>query len=322
MAETDPELMQCMEVWGGNQPVDSAVTMAGLDAWVFSKPYGDAAGGGDVYYVSSCATGRITRLLVADVAGHGASVGELAASLRGLMRRYVNQLDQTRFVRLMNNQFTVLSKSGVFATAVVTTYFASSNHLSLCNAGHPPPIMYTAASRTWNFLHRAPLEGSAPSDLPLGIEDVFDYTEFEVRLRKGDMVLCYTDSLTEARFPNGELLGMQGLLEVVQALDASHPRTLIASLLAAIIARTGDMGLKSDDITALLFRAKADRARTSFLMRLGGPFRLAGAIVRSFFPGGEPIPWPDFNLPNLGGAIFHPLGNLWGKRDIKHSSRL
>jgi sigma-B regulation protein RsbU (phosphoserine phosphatase) len=315
MAEA--ELMQCMEVWGGNQPVDSAVTMAGLDAWVFSKPYGDADGGGDVYYVSSCATGRITRLLVADVAGHGTSVGELAGTLRGLMRRHVNQLNQTRFVRLMNEQFTALSENGIFATAIVTTFFAANNHLSLCNAGHPPPLLYTAATRRWDLLQGERNEGTSPSDLPLGIEDVFDYTEFEVRLRKGDMVLCYTDSLTEARFPSGELLGTEGLLNIVRSLDLSVPRTFIPSLLAAIIARTGDRGLASDDITALLFRAKANRANSSFLTRLGGPFRLLGSIVRGVLPGGEPIPWPDFHPANMGGAVFRPLGSLWSGRGAK-----
>jgi len=315
MAES--ELMQCMEVWGGNQPVDSAVSMAGLDAWVFSKPYGDADGGGDVYYVSSCATGRITRLLVADVAGHGASVGALAAGLRGLMRRHVNQLNQTRFVRLMNQQFTELSQSGIFATAVVTTYFATNNHLSLCNAGHPPPLLYSAATGRWNFLQCPRDDGPSPHDLPLGIEDVFDYTEFEVRLRKGDMVLCYTDSLIEARFPSGELLGTEGLLQIVQSIALSDPPKFIPALLAAIIARTGDRGLASDDITALLFRAKADRANTSFITRLGGPFRLLGGIVRGVLPGGEPIPWPDLSLANMGGAVFRPLGNLWSGRDGK-----
>src|SRR5688500_12623820 len=44
------QVMQCMEVWGGNQAVETSVTMAGLDAWVYSRPYGgDAAGGGDVH---------------------------------------------------------------------------------------------------------------------------------------------------------------------------------------------------------------------------------------------------------------------------------
>src|SRR5947209_7028977 len=104
-AGNPPQLMQCMEVWGGSKTVDTGVAMAGLDAWVYSKPYGQSAEGGDVYYVSSCATGRITRLLVADVAGHGSAVCDVAASLRDLMRRYVNYLDQGRFVQSMNQQF-------------------------------------------------------------------------------------------------------------------------------------------------------------------------------------------------------------------------
>src|SRR5687768_8056732 len=82
------QLMQCMEVWGGSDIVEKTVAMPGLDAWVYCKPYRDAVGGGDVYYVSSCATGRITRLLVADVSGHGDAVRETAIALRGMMRRY------------------------------------------------------------------------------------------------------------------------------------------------------------------------------------------------------------------------------------------
>ena len=78
------------------------VAFGGLDAWVYSKPYGGAQQGGDIYYASSCATGRITRLLLADVSGHGQKVAATAADLRTLMRRFVNRLDQTEFVRLLN----------------------------------------------------------------------------------------------------------------------------------------------------------------------------------------------------------------------------
>src|SRR5947207_6261968 len=120
--DMDDHHMQCMEVWGGNQLADSGVVMAGLDAWVYSKPFGQADGGGDVYYVSSCATGRITRLLVADVSGHGNAVGDVAVQLRTLMRKFVNFLDQTRFVRSMNQQFVSNATNGCFATAVVTTF--------------------------------------------------------------------------------------------------------------------------------------------------------------------------------------------------------
>src|SRR6187402_1776010 len=75
-AEHAGHVMQCMEVWGGNQAFDSSLALPGLDAWVYSRPYGQSAIGGDVYYVSSCATGRIMRLLLADVSGHGAVVSE------------------------------------------------------------------------------------------------------------------------------------------------------------------------------------------------------------------------------------------------------
>src|SRR6266436_9314302 len=104
--------MQCMEVWGGSQLTSAGVEMGGLDAWVYSKPFGEAQRGGDVYYASSCATGRITRLLLADVAGHGNTVASTAANLRTLMRRFVNRLDQTEFVRLLNQQFAALSEAG------------------------------------------------------------------------------------------------------------------------------------------------------------------------------------------------------------------
>src|SRR5258708_24104400 len=87
--------MSCMEVWGGSQLTTRRVEMGGLDAWVYSKPFGEAQRGGDVYYASSCATGRITRLLLADVSGHGTSVASTAANLRTLMRRVVKRLDPT-----------------------------------------------------------------------------------------------------------------------------------------------------------------------------------------------------------------------------------
>src|SRR5829696_8466860 len=121
-ADDASHLMQCMEVWGGNQTADSAVVMAGLDAWVYSKPFEGAPAGGDVYYVSSCATGRITRLLVADVSGHGAAVCDVAGQLRGLMRQHVNRIDASSFVRSMNQQFAQLATSSCFATAVVATF--------------------------------------------------------------------------------------------------------------------------------------------------------------------------------------------------------
>jgi serine phosphatase RsbU (regulator of sigma subunit) len=290
-----------MEVWGGNQLADSGVVMAGLDAWVYSKPYGGAEGGGDVYYVSSCATGRIVRLLVADVSGHGAKVAQVATGLRSLMRKHVNQIDQTRFVRSMNEQFQTLASFGSFATAVVTTFFAPTNHLSLCNAGHPPPLIYRAATRTWDFLeHKATIESTEPGNVPLGILDLTQYDQFDVKLKVGDLVLCYTDSLIEARDAAGEMLGTQGLLELVRTTDTTDPTRLTAQILAKVEARCGQQ-LCDDDVTVLLFRPNGLAPNTPIKERLLAPFR----ILRSFA-------FPDLKLANIGGAVIPALNWLWG----------
>src|SRR5262245_16992854 len=102
MVSPVPHTMQCMEVWGGNHAVDQGVIMPGLDVWVFAQPHEGGEFGGDVHYVSSCGTGRISRLVVADVSGHGAKVADVARGLRTLMRKFVNYLDQTRFVEALN----------------------------------------------------------------------------------------------------------------------------------------------------------------------------------------------------------------------------
>src|SRR3954452_20288679 len=190
-----PQVMQCMEVWGGNALAESSVSIPGLDAWVYCKPYENSEAGGDVYYVSSCATGRITRLLLADVSGHGAAVRDIATGLRTLMRRHVNCLDQCQFVRSMNRQFTDVGKASSFATAVVTTFFAPTNALTLCSAGHPAPLLYRASSREWSLLDSRAIRGSSGGDvvvsnIPLGIDDA-DYEQFAVQLEVNDLVLCY-----------------------------------------------------------------------------------------------------------------------------------
>ena len=76
---TDPQNLHCMEIWGGIEPVESAVKTPGLDLWVFSQPFEGDEQGGDVYYVTLCGGGLITRIVVADVSGHGSTVAEFSS---------------------------------------------------------------------------------------------------------------------------------------------------------------------------------------------------------------------------------------------------
>ena len=311
MSSAPAQLMQCMEVWGGNRLVDAGVEMKGLDAWVHCRPWKDAEGGGDVYYVSSCATGRITRLLLADVSGHGSAVSEIAIALRALMRKYVNFLDQTQLVQSLNTQFSALSEHGCFATALALTFFGPTRHLMLCNAGHPPPLLYRSRQRQWDVLN----PGEAGANFPWGIVDGCDYDQLQLPLDVNDLLLCYTDSLPEARLSNGEQLGTEGLATIVRTLDPAVPAQLIPSLLAAI----ASAGYQTDDdVTVLVVRPSTTPVGGS----VWAPAVMLGQLARSAFRSfrsGHWIPRPDLSLANLGGMIFPRLNARWGRpstRDI------
>lgn len=303
----DTTHMTCMEVWGGNQIADSFVTMAGLDAWVYAKPFANSAAGGDVYYVSSCATGRITRLLLADVSGHGSKVAETANSLRTLMRKYVNFIDQTRFVRSMNRQFTQASTNGSFATAVVATFFSPNCYLTLCNAGHPPPLIYRQKTGTWDLLRTTGEETGAVTDIPLGILDLADYHSHELRLDVGDLVLCYTDSLVESKDEMGELIGSARLLEMVRGLQVAEPSQIVPELLSRI-ARLRAGNLEHDDVTAMLFRLNGTGKDYPFSERALAPYRIVKAFLKH-----RVFARPDFRLATIGGALIPALNRFWGR---------
>lgn len=317
----ETQLMQCMEIWGGNHPTESSVTMAGLEAWVYSKPFGQSDGGGDVYYLSSCATGRITRLLLADVSGHGQVVAQTAAELRQLMRRYVNYIDQTAFVRSMNREFTELSEDGCFATAIVSTFFAPTNDLTLCIAGHPPPLIYRIRERCWSVLHGGKAASVREGNIPLGIEDVADWIQFGVRVEVGDLVLCYTDSLIESRDASGQMLGVRGLLEIASSIDPGDGKSVVRRLLSQIETRFQG-NLAGDDVTVLLFRPNGLSPTVPLRDKVLAPIRVMGGVVRSLLPGGGPAPWPELSLPAIGGAMLRVLNRGWTRRNRATSMTL
>ncbi len=305
--------MQCMEVWGGNQAADSGVIMPGLDAWVACRPYRDESAGGDLHYVSSCATGRITRVLVADVSGHGTAVAGIAVKLRTLMRRYVNYIDQSRFVRGLNAEFTTLADAGCFATAVAVTYWAPTRYVVICNAGHPRPLRYDGRARAWQALDPRDrgAENAELTNLPLGITDAAGYDQFSLRLQRDDLLLLYTDSLVEARDPSGALLGERGLLQVLSRLDPREPRTLVPALIDAIRAHGGGE-LPEDDVTVMLLRPNTLAQRRSIREWVATVGRYARALLRSIRRRDEPFPWPEPTLANIGGALADRLNRRVG----------
>jgi serine phosphatase RsbU (regulator of sigma subunit) len=250
--------------------------------------------------------------LLADVAGHGNTVAATAADLRMLMRRFVNRLDQAEFVRLLNREFGALPKEGAFATAIVTTFFEPTRRLTVCNAGHPRPLLYRASRRQWDVLgdHDETAGQSAPGNIPLGLFDVSKYEQLDIELEAGDCVLSYTDALSESNGGDGEMLGEAGLLTLARQLGDVEPRNLIETLLGKIAERHPE-NLSGDDVTVLVVRANGRKLRYSLGEKLQALIRFLGSLIRAIDPRAERPPFPDANLANIGGAIIPALGRRW-----------
>ncbi len=255
----DKRKLTCMEIMGGNKAYDGAVSVPGIDAWIYSKPFGGDEAGGDIHYLSVCGGSKITRLAVADVSGHGGSVGELASQLRNFMRRYINRANQTRIVRHLNRSFLRQADGTHFATAIVATYFAPSEDLIICNAGHPPPLLYRAAKETWHELNpNEPETSGSAANLPLGIISETKFYQYAVKLEVDDLVLFYTDGLPETTDADGKQLGQAGLMNLVAEIDVDEHETFVASLRGRLAEFRGGVD-EGDDVTAILIRHNAAR---------------------------------------------------------------
>jgi hypothetical protein len=79
-----------------------------------------------------------------------------------------------------------------------------------------------------------------------------DYTQFAVRLEKGDLVVIYTDALIEPRGPSGRGLGKSGLLELVRTLDVDPSESFHHRLLAAVATRHGRAPTQDDETLLVL----------------------------------------------------------------------
>lgn len=306
MAAEQGERMQCMEVWGGNEPAERGVVMAGLDAAVFSAPVGQSGSGGDIHYLSSCATGRITRILIADVSGHGESVADIARELRNLMRRFINYVDPTRMIRGLNEAFSSIDSRGLFATAIVATYWAPTRSLVVSNAGHPRPLWYRAKRREWTWLSPEALPAGADDsgvfDIPLGIDAEGKYSKFGVRLSPGDVVLLYTDALIEASDADGRMLGEAGLLEIVRSLETMEGPELVRRVLGAVADHRGGAPA-NDDTTVLALTPNNAAPRPSVWLGLLGAARIIRSSIRTVLGGSGALPLPQPSASVIGGAM-------------------
>jgi phosphoserine phosphatase RsbU/P len=245
--------LECLEAWGGNRRVNHSVELPGLVGWVYSDPVGLAGLGGDVHYISVCSSGTISRFALADVSGHGQSSSIVAQLLLELILKHINTLDQSELMRELNESLRNEGEREQYATLVLFAYCRSTRELVFTYAGHPPALWYQAKTRTWEWLDPATTFARSIEGLPLGLIPGTEYVQVAVQLNRNDVVILYTDGISDARDPAGKMLGRDGLMQIVRNLPVESPTLMADRLLAAMQNFRGNAA-RDDDQSFFILR--------------------------------------------------------------------
>ena len=141
-----------------------------------------------------------------------------------------------------------------FATAFLASFYTGSGELLFTNAGQVPPLWYRAAKREWSFLDDATPYSKEILDLPLGMIAGTSYRQTGVQLEAGDLLLLYTDGVSESCDETGEQLSQEGLLSIARSLPTDSAQSAGRGLLAAVEQFRGAAPAADDETVVALER--------------------------------------------------------------------
>jgi sigma-B regulation protein RsbU (phosphoserine phosphatase) len=231
--------------------------------------------GGDFYDVIPLSGGRVG-VLVADVSDKGVPAALYMALARTLLRahslsarpQYLSDaLESAQVRRLMrsgslgalaalgavrqtNDYLTEHhSESCMFVTLFYAVYDPQSRLLTYVNAGHNPPLLYNAITGEQDWLR--------PTDMIVGVMPGRPYEAQERRLSPGDVLVLYTDGVTEAFNTDHEMFETERLVEAVCTHATASAQEVVEAIEAAVTAFAGQAP-QSDDLTLLVMRCLSD----------------------------------------------------------------
>lgn len=208
----------------------------------------EARVGGDLYEVLATPYG--TRLIVGDVRGKGLSAIETAADVLGTFREAAQVEPELRTVARRLDATVLRRRSGEeFVTAVLLGVPEAGGPTELVNCGHLPPLLWRAGVVS-------EVETPVP-DPPLALRDLAagPYHFLHFAFAPGDLLVLYTDGVTEARDASGRFYP---LAERLATMPELAPDPLVDRLVADLRAYTG--GALSDDAALLVVRRERRRS--------------------------------------------------------------
>ncbi|MFA4878333.1 MAG: SpoIIE family protein phosphatase [Methanoregula sp.] len=185
-------------------------------------------------------------LIVADVSGKGVPAALFMALSRIVVR--VNALwhrDPAKAIFDSNNIIAQDSKSGMFVTLFFGTLKEKDRTLTYVNAGHNPPVLFRSRDGT--------IEDLMPTGIVLGAVENREYYSESVTISPDDVLVMYTDGVTESINAQEELFGEERLYAILRENSTLPAREIIDRILSGIVEFTGDMP-QFDDITLLVIK--------------------------------------------------------------------
>ena len=213
-----------------------------------SSLYCDETGGDYYDYVAlPCLGPDVYAILVGDVSGHGISSALLMAGVRAYLRGRVTQAGSVAQIvtdvnRLVSADTT---ETHQFMTLFVLAIEARTGWITWVRAGHDPVLMYSPDKD-----HFDKLKGQG---LPLGVEENWQYLEYQTTLRPGQILVLTTDGVWETRDRKGEMFGRKRFKEIVRRHAGSGAEGIRLAIIDAVSAFRGE-AQQEDDVTLVVLK--------------------------------------------------------------------
>jgi sigma-B regulation protein RsbU (phosphoserine phosphatase) len=200
--------------------------------------------GGDFYDVLPLRDGRVI-IALGDVAGKGSPAALLMALLLAVLRTLVDEeLDAPALVERLNVQICRHSPMSRFITLFYAVYSPSSGAMTYVNAGQNPPLIRRRDGR---------YERLGSTGVALGMFDGSTFGSVDTVLDSGEMLVLYSDGITEAEDPKERPFEESGLELVIERFATQGPAEIGTQVLKAVEAHASQSRFV-DDLTILILK--------------------------------------------------------------------
>ena len=200
--------------------------------------------GGDCYDFVPLPDNRLA-VTVADASGKGLAAALMISNVQSSLRTaaLLKGSDGAAVLGAVNRQVHASALADRYATLFYGVLDRSTRRLHYVNAGHNPPMVIRRDGST---------EWLETGGAPVGIFPDWTYDEGTIQLDSGDLLLAYTDGVTEAANPAGEQWGLEGLQRAAAESAGQSTDDIVHAIFTAIYEFS--RGRQTDDATVLAMR--------------------------------------------------------------------